>query len=116
MGPFPDLAGTASWIPFTAVSDAITDTLFNTDVPPLALNVVHPRPAKWTSIMSAIREAVKEVIKVAGDAYLPLVPFSQWFGQLEDAAQTANEMTLQNMVCVPRVLILLHQLNLHRPI
>jgi thioester reductase-like protein len=104
MGSFPDSAGTASWIPFTAVSDAITDTLFYHNIPPLALNVVHPRPAKWTSIVSAIRDAVKETTKAASEADLPLIPFSQWYAQLEAAAQTASEKTLQDVVCVLNVL------------
>jgi thioester reductase-like protein len=104
MGSFPNLAGTASWIPFTAVSDAITDTLFHHNIPPLALNVVHPRPAKWTSIISAIRDAVKETTKAVTEADLPLIPFSQWYAELEVAAQTASEKTLQDMVCVLNVL------------
>jgi hypothetical protein len=100
MGYLPDLAGTAAWIPFTAVSEAIMDVLFRSESPPLALNLAHPRPSRWTNIINAIRRAIIETRRPTSNADLRLVPFSKWFAQLEEVAQTANEETLQSIVRV----------------
>jgi thioester reductase-like protein len=98
MGVFPDLAGTVAWLPVTAVSAAITDVLLNSDPPPLALNIVHPYPVKWTTIMSAMCNEITKVAAVNRDG-IRLIPFASWFSQLERAAQTTREETLHNMVC-----------------
>jgi thioester reductase-like protein len=100
MGLFPDLAGTAAWVPVTAVSDAVTDVLFHSDIPPLALNIVHPCPTKWTNIISPIRKMVIETTHDGEGDVSPLVPFSQWFAHLEASARTADKETLQNIVCI----------------
>ena len=44
------------------------------------LHVVHPRPVAWTTIFTAIADALKPL---TANESLPLVPFSEWFAKLE---------------------------------
>ena len=50
-----------------------------------ALNIVHPRPVPWNSIISAINDALvqEDVVKER----LPMVEFSEWFSLLEAKAR-----------------------------
>ncbi|KAK7007684.1 acetyl-CoA synthetase-like protein [Favolaschia claudopus] len=80
LGNFPsDTTATINWIPPEAVSQAIIDATLSAQPAPFAMNLVHPRPVSWDSIMSAM----------AGSFRLPLIPMKEWVDQLEDRAGDA---------------------------
>jgi len=72
-----------------AVSKAILDVAFSDEQPPIALNIVHPKPDEWSTVMGDVRNALLAA-KVSSEA-LPLVPFGEWFEQLEGRAKIADE-------------------------
>lgn len=69
-----------------AVSQAILDVAFSKEVPPIALNLVHPRPVEWNTIIASILEALAQ-----DNAHLDVVPFQKWFSLLETRAKTAKD-------------------------
>ncbi|KAF9265405.1 acetyl-CoA synthetase-like protein [Marasmius fiardii PR-910] len=84
MGVLPDAAGVVSWIPSHIVSSTILDVAFAAEHE-LAVNLVHPRPVKWTEVMKEIKEALEEFgIAKSG---LKVVPYKEWFTLLEKKAE-----------------------------
>ena len=81
-----------------AVSKAILDVAFSHKQPPIALNIVHPRPVKWSTVMRDVRDALLAA-KVSSEA-LPLVPFGEWFEQLEGRAKIADEHDISIIVSI----------------
>ena len=63
-----------------------------------ALNVVHPRPVSWDSIIEAVNDAlVKEGVVVAR---LEVVQFSVWFEMLEArASEGSSTDRIGDIVC-----------------
>ncbi|KZP08006.1 hypothetical protein FIBSPDRAFT_939222 [Athelia psychrophila] len=51
--------GGVAWLPMHIVSQAILDVAFADAKPRIALNIVHPRPSPWTSIVNSISEALQ---------------------------------------------------------
>ncbi|GLB38113.1 putative acetyl-CoA synthetase-like protein [Lyophyllum shimeji] len=89
----PAATGVASWVPMHAVSKAILDIAFAEERPPAALNLVHPRPVEWNSIIDSVKEALEE-----GREGLPamrVVPFAEWFALLEQRAKSASDADIQ---------------------
>jgi hypothetical protein len=80
-----------------AVAKAILDIAFAPDRPPIALNLVHPRPVEWKSVILDISEAIKQE-RSLGSGTLPLVPFQDWFSQLNLRAKDGNEIDIRNIV------------------
>ncbi len=63
LGALPSATGIVSWLPMHAVAQALLDVTFlSTEAgEQRALNVVHPRPVSWDSIIEAVNDAlVKE--------------------------------------------------------
>jgi len=81
-----------------AVSKAILDVAFSDEQPPIALNIVHPRPVEWSTVMRDVRDALLAA-KVSSEA-LPLVPFGEWFEQLEGRAKIADERDISVMPAI----------------
>jgi hypothetical protein len=71
-----------SWAPADAIAGGILDVAFAEQDPPFPINLVHPHPVSWTSIMRAIRDSLLSIKKLPSDA-LPLVPFRIWAATLE---------------------------------
>ena len=70
-----------------------------------ALNIVHPRPVAWASIISAINDALvqEDVVK----QQLPVVEFSMWFELLETKArENLSTKQMNNIVCISTPLFL----------
>ncbi|KAJ3780134.1 hypothetical protein GGU10DRAFT_391349 [Lentinula aff. detonsa] len=80
----PKAIGVTSWIPLDAVAEAILDVAFVKESPPLTINLVHPYPTTWNSIMEAIRESLTQNKGLSSDA-LQLVPFNEWYAALREA-------------------------------
>lgn len=82
---------------------AVAQTLFDvalsaeTKTQP-ALNIVHPRPVAWNSIISAVNDALvqEDVMKER----LPVVEFSKWFELLEaKAREDSSTKHINDVVC-----------------
>ncbi|KAF7296637.1 Aminoadipate reductase [Mycena chlorophos] len=82
----PDRVMVVSWIPPEAVAQAIVDTAMH-DAPPFAVNLVHPRPVEWDSIVGAMAHAAK----------LPMVPISKWIEMLERRGRESSAEVLAQM-------------------
>jgi hypothetical protein len=90
------LAQLVSWLPMHAASKAILDVAFTKEQPAIALNIVHPRPVDWLTIMRDVSDALLAT-KVTSKA-LPLVPFGEWFEALEERAKIGDAHDLNNIV------------------
>ncbi|OAX30945.1 hypothetical protein K503DRAFT_870821 [Rhizopogon vinicolor AM-OR11-026] len=98
LGALPEAQGLLSWIPPHAVSNAILDVAFAEQEPPIAVNLVHPRPIAWKTLMQPIADTIVER-KITSNP-LPLVPFSEWFVKLESSAKGASEDTMKRIPAI----------------
>lgn len=89
-----------SWLPMHAVSTAILDVAFAEEQPTIALNIVHPRPIEWSTVMRGVSDALLGA-KVTSEL-LPLVPFGEWFEALELRSKTADVDDLSTIVSMDR--------------
>lgn len=78
------------------VSQAITDVALAELPPTIALNIVHPRPSSWSTIIGFIADALFHA--GINPERLPVLPFTEWFGQLEQRADHANIEDMANIV------------------
>ena len=81
-----------------AVSDCITDLVFQNRRLPSVLNIVHPRPTEWNTIIKLIGDAL--VLQKKLDSPLGLVSFQEWFSILEAHAQSSDQADEVRIVCV----------------
>ncbi|KAF9064552.1 hypothetical protein BDP27DRAFT_1405295 [Rhodocollybia butyracea] len=96
LGMLPDHSGSVSWAPINAIAKAILDVGFAEEDPPLAINLVHPHPVPWSSLMGSIRNALIIAKQLPSDA-LKMVPFPEWLQDLEQASANATFQTLVEM-------------------
>ncbi|KAF9059347.1 putative nonribosomal peptide synthetase [Rhodocollybia butyracea] len=85
----PDAYGVVSWSPMDAISDAILDVAFSKKDPPLVVNLVHPFPTSWNSVINTIREVMISAKNLDVNA-LPLVSLQEWTTALEAKAAHAT--------------------------
>ncbi|RDB20739.1 Non-canonical non-ribosomal peptide synthetase FUB8 [Hypsizygus marmoreus] len=91
LGALPSATGLVSWLPMHAVSKAILDVAFAKNQPPVALNLVHPRPVPWNAVILAVKEALRN--------HDPkVVPSREWFAMLEKRAGNASDADLETVV------------------
>ncbi|TFK46448.1 acetyl-CoA synthetase-like protein [Heliocybe sulcata] len=95
----PDSSEDVSWIPMPAATQVMLDVSLAEEIQPIAINAVHPRPAKWRNIMKAISKALGESCGV-----LPLVPFKEWVQKLERCA--GHNTTADDLNRIPALRIL----------
>jgi thioester reductase-like protein len=101
LGVLPSAFGVVSWLPAPAVAQILLDVAFSTEDRIPALNVVHPRPVPWTSIISAINDALVQegVLK----ELLAIVEFSEWFEMLEiRAREDSSTRNIDDIVCIQK--------------
>ncbi|KAF4617234.1 hypothetical protein D9613_005789 [Agrocybe pediades] len=97
LGSLPSAVGTVSWTPMDAVSRCISDVIFfdpsERDIKnfPNTLNIRHPKPVPWHTVMQYVVEAL-DISKEDGKEALRLVPFQEWISTL-DAYSTKHEDT-----------------------
>ncbi|KAG2046459.1 hypothetical protein BDR06DRAFT_1037076 [Suillus hirtellus] len=89
LGTLPEAKGFVSWIPPHAISNAVLDVAFAEEEPPIVVNLVHPRPTTWKTLMQPIMDALVEC-KVTS-YLLPLMPFSEWLEKLKSSAKDLSE-------------------------
>ncbi|EIW76878.1 acetyl-CoA synthetase-like protein [Coniophora puteana RWD-64-598 SS2] len=87
MGMLPDAKGVNSWLPMDAVARGMLDVAFSANELPALLNFVHPRCTPWSKLIEPISEALAPM---NGGKSLPLVPFAEWFAELERLSQASN--------------------------
>ncbi|KAF7343921.1 General substrate transporter [Mycena venus] len=92
LGCLPLADGLVSWIDFEDVTNAIKDVAFATTTESTVYNLVHPRPVSWNFVVIALRDAISK--QKNRSAELQLVPFVNWFAQLETAAVGADAKTI----------------------
>ncbi|KAG6831500.1 putative NRPS-like protein biosynthetic cluster [Tephrocybe sp. NHM501043] len=86
LGALPSATGLVSWLPMDAASKAILDIAFSLDQPPLALNLVHPRPVPWNDVIESFKTLLGQ------GTSLRVVPFPKWLSLLEERSKkAANE-------------------------
>ncbi|EJC99103.1 acetyl-CoA synthetase-like protein [Fomitiporia mediterranea MF3/22] len=75
MGKLPNAGGIVTWINTHDAAGAVVDML---DVKDEVLNIVHPRPVSWSSVISTVSEILG----------IPVVPYTDWLHLLEKAAKS----------------------------
>ncbi|KAE9392236.1 putative aminoadipate reductase [Gymnopus androsaceus JB14] len=60
-----------SWAPIDALAEAILDVGFVKEKPSFAINLVHPRPVSWSSVMGAMQKSLISAKHLSTDA-LPM--------------------------------------------
>lgn len=78
------------------VSQIIIDVVFAVESPSIALNVVHPRPSSWYSIINSIADALHQ--KRVTPEKLPVINFSEWFDRLEQRATNVDPEFIDQIV------------------
>ncbi|KAF9073069.1 hypothetical protein BDP27DRAFT_1289576 [Rhodocollybia butyracea] len=96
LGMLPDHSGSVSWVPTNTISRAILDIGFAEENPPMAINLVHPHPVPWSSLMESIRESLIIAKHLPYDA-LRMVSFHKWLQALETASASATLETLRDI-------------------
>lgn len=71
-----------------ALVAVVRDCIISREELPVLLNVVHPRPTRWHSIIEA----------VGTDEGVPLVEYGEWLRRLETAAENASGETIDAIV------------------
>ncbi|KAK0201032.1 putative aminoadipate reductase [Desarmillaria ectypa] len=84
----PSFSGVVSWMTVQSVAQIILDIAFNSEAEPV-INLVHPKPVPWASIVTQVQHALKEDI--------PVKPASEWFEILESRSQTASSEDIQRI-------------------
>ena len=75
------------------VSQAILDVAYSAEAP-AALNIVHPRPIPWTSIISSINDAMVQEGVIQSP--LPVIDMQSWVSKLKaHAVQSSPEILLK---------------------
>lgn len=64
------------------VAQVILDTVFLETDMPLVVNIRHPNPVPWSTIMMDIRDALLSEKDLTPTA-LPLIPFQEWVSEME---------------------------------
>jgi len=82
VGCLPDGDTLVSWLPMEMAAAAIVDLR---DLPSAVVNIVHPSPIKWGTLMGELAEYL----------HVPLIPYVEWFGCLEGISreQAASSKT-----------------------
>lgn len=85
------------------VADAVVDTARLKDNLPLSINVVHPRPIAWTTLITFIRNALVS----QGKSELGLVPWSEWLRDLaaQDQSKLDEYVSFTITFCIPLPLV-----------
>ncbi|KAJ3878281.1 hypothetical protein F5051DRAFT_328254 [Lentinula edodes] len=85
VGCLPDGDELVSWLPTDMAAAAVVELRHSTVA---VLNVVHPNPVKWGTIMA----------ELSGTLHLPLVPYVEWFGCIEGISREQATLSAQKPI------------------
>ncbi|KAF8154594.1 hypothetical protein B0H34DRAFT_783744 [Crassisporium funariophilum] len=91
----PSATGVSSWLPMHAVSQSILDVAWSNTTTTPALNLVHPTPVAWNTLISSVNDAIVQVGVLPSK--LPIVDFQTWFSLLEARSVNATEKDLRDI-------------------
>ncbi|KAJ7698943.1 hypothetical protein B0H17DRAFT_1167813 [Mycena rosella] len=87
LGTLPDARGVIAWIPVDTVAKSILQIALSGKSLPPVLNISHPHPIQWSSMIATVRSALIRAKRLEPDA-LALVPFQRWFKLLENSTDS----------------------------
>lgn len=90
LGKLPDAEGVVCWVSCVDAAGAVVDFLHAKDN---VVNLVHPRPVTWSSVMTLFSKYLN----------LPVVPFSEWMSDLK-AAHKELDAKATNPAAVKKLL------------
>ncbi|KAJ3537775.1 hypothetical protein NM688_g6625 [Phlebia brevispora] len=85
LGALPDLGGAVSWIPVNIVASSIKDLILTQAELPRLVNVVHPRPTPWSSLMENINKYL-----CLPEGPLPCISLPDWVTRLERLSESVS--------------------------
>jgi hypothetical protein len=92
-----------------AISNCIVELIFHNERLPPVLNLVHPRPTNWNTVIKLIGDAL--VLQKRIGLSLPSISFQKWFYILEAHAKAANQEN-QNELRIVRLIFFFFGLTL----
>ncbi|EKM60508.1 uncharacterized protein PHACADRAFT_246502 [Phanerochaete carnosa HHB-10118-sp] len=95
LGGLPALDGPVDWVPLDAIGKAYVDWVLAEDALPAFVNIVHPRPVVWDTVLNGLRREL-------GDS-LPLMPVKDWVAKLE---KYANSPSAEDLARIPALKIM----------
>ncbi|KAF7985842.1 hypothetical protein HWV62_526 [Athelia sp. TMB] len=98
LGALPDTQGVASWLPVDVVSQAILDIALSNQAPTIALNIVHPKPSRWSDLVRSVADALHHM-GITKEA-VPLIPFREWLGLLEKRSAGADAVDMAEIPAI----------------
>ncbi|KAF8901181.1 acetyl-CoA synthetase-like protein [Gymnopilus junonius] len=98
LGALPEAVGFSSWVPMHSVAQTILDIALSEKPTSPALNIVHPRPVTWNSVMGSINDALVQEGVIPNK--LPIVDFTTWFSHLESHSRSSLEDVLKEIPAI----------------
>ncbi|KAJ8701439.1 hypothetical protein PTI98_000222 [Pleurotus ostreatus] len=95
LNALPNAKGMVSWVSIDTVAQAALDIAFTDGPLPSTINVVHPRPVKWSSLFASLKDTIQETTR---GVFSPrIVSFKEWFDTLQSAANQENPPDLRQL-------------------
>ncbi|THH28493.1 hypothetical protein EUX98_g5705 [Antrodiella citrinella] len=92
LGYLPDINGLVDWTPLDIAARTIVDTVETPGPLPAFVNLVHPRPSRWSDVFAAVNNCL--------GGYLHVVPFSEWLRNVEAHSANATEHDFENVPAI----------------
>ena len=80
-----------SWIPMDTVANAVKELVLSEQRPPKLVNVVHPHPVPFRTVIDGFQASLGQSIKI--------VAFEEWISVVEDIAEQGKAEDLDRVVC-----------------
>ncbi|KAF5322455.1 hypothetical protein D9619_001794 [Psilocybe cf. subviscida] len=97
LGILPLQAGVTSWVPMDAVASTILDVALGPNSPK-AINLVHPRPVQFDSLVEDINNTL--VSQGIVEQKLRAAPIQEWFSLLEPLAEGASDEDIKQVPAI----------------
>ncbi|KAF8548785.1 acetyl-CoA synthetase-like protein [Imleria badia] len=95
LGSLPNSIGVVSWMRAADVAAVVLDIAF-ADSAPQSLNIVNPQRARWSDVITSIRNEILEQ-KALNRNHLTIVPLIEWVVRLEKKAASASPQDLADI-------------------
>ncbi|KAF5378436.1 hypothetical protein D9757_011141 [Collybiopsis confluens] len=94
LNAIPNIGGVVSWVPvdkMAAILLEITMHSGNTLLLNGVLNVAHPKPVTWTSIVHKMQKILQsDFLSMTGENAIEVIPFIDWIDALEVAVKSSD--------------------------